>query len=227
MTTLHLPARARTAFGRMAADLRRVFGDRFVALLASGTHSSVGFATGVTAGDLDAIGPLVDVWQRDDLEAPLLLTPHEFRRSLDAFPVEYQAILDHHEVIAGEPPFDGLVIDRDHLRRACETQAKSHLIHLRQGWLESAGHDGRLAGLIVRSAPALRALLTDVARLMSEDGGTDALDGARLAGADVDLIRSVIALEGDPTHAPQLVRRLPDYLDLSERLWQYVDTWTS
>lgn len=211
----------------MAADLRRVFGDRFVALLASGTHSSVAFAARVTAGDLDAIGPLVDVWQRDDLEAPLLLTPHEFRRSLDAFPVEYQAILDHHEVIAGQPPFDGLVIDRDHLRRACEAQAKSHLIHLRQGWLESAGHDGRLAGLIVRSAPALRALLTDVARLMSDDGTADALDGARLAGVDVDLIRGVIALEGDPAHAPQLVRRLPDYLDQSERLWQYVDTWTS
>ena len=211
----------------MAADLRRVFDDRFVSLVATGAHSSVAFAPTVTPGDLEALGPLVDVWQRDDLEVPLLLTRHEFHRSLDAFPVEYQAIIDHHEVMAGVPPFEGLVIDPVHLRRACETQAKSHLIHLRQGWIESAGHDGRLAGLIVRSAPALRALLTDLARLKSDAEQADALDGARAAGLDVDLIRSVISLEGDDAHAPKLVRRLPEYVAQSERLWQYVDTWTS
>ena len=209
----------------MAADLRRVFGDRFVALVASGRHSSVAFATDILAGDLEALGPLVDVWQREDLESPLLLTPRDFDRSLDAFPVEYQALLDHHEVIAGVPPFEGRVIDSDDLRRACETQAKSHVIHLRQGWIDSAGHETRLAGLLVRSAPALRALLPDVARLMAETAPADPLDGARLAGLDVDLVRSLIALEDDPAHAPQLVRRLPDYLAQSEYLWTALDTW--
>ena len=36
------------------------------------------------------------------------MTPDEFRRSLDAFPLEYQAILDRHTVIAGTPPFAGV-----------------------------------------------------------------------------------------------------------------------
>ncbi len=211
----------------MATDLRRVFDDRFVALVASGVHSAVAFASTVTPGDLEALGPLVDVWQRDDIETPLLLTPHEFRRSLDAFPVEYQALLDHHVVIAGMPPFEDLFIDRANLRRACEVQAKSHLIHLRQGWIENVGHDDRLAALIVRSAAALRALLANVARLMVNADEAEAVAGARVAGLEVDLIRAVLALEADPAHAPHLVRRLPEYLTQSERLWAYVDSWTS
>lgn len=211
----------------MAADLQRVFGERFVALVASGTHTAVGFAATITPGDLEAVGPLVGAWQRDDVETPLLLTPHEFRRSLDAFPVEYQALLDHHDVIAGEPPFAQLVIDRGNLRRACEVQAKSHLIHLRQGWIENVGHDDRLAALIARSSPALRALLADVARLTVEAGNVDALAGANVSGLDLDLIRNILALENDAAHAPHLVRRLPDYLTQSERLWAFVDTWTS
>lgn len=224
-TRLHLPARIREGFERMAADLRRVFGDRFVALVASGAHSGVGFASSIVPGDLEALGPLVDAWQRDDLATPLLLTPHEFHRSLDAFPVEYQALLDHHDVIAGDPPFAGLVIDRANLRRACEVQAKSHLIHLRQGWIDNVGHDERLAALILRSAPALRALLSDVARLTVDGSDASALAGAGVAGLDLELVRHILTLEDDPAHAPQLVRRLPDYLAQSDRLWTFVDTW--
>jgi len=204
-----------------------VFGERFVALVASGPTRSVAFAASITPGDLEALGPLFELWLRDDLEAPLLLTPSEFRRSLDTFPVEYQALLDRHTVIAGEAPFGDLVIDRDNLRRACEVQARSHLLHLRQGWIECAGHDNRLAALLVRSSPALGALLSDVGRLQGPASDADALAGATAAQLDVDLVRAIVALDGAPEGAPQLVRRLPDYLALSERLWTFVDTWTS
>jgi hypothetical protein len=226
-TRLELPTRTRHGFERLAADLQRVFGERFVALVASGSTRSVAFAKAIAPGDLEALGPLVELWERDDLDVPLLLTPSEFRRSLDTFPVEYQALLDRHAVIAGEPPFANLVIDRDNLRRACEVQARSHLLHLRQGWIECAGNDERLAALIIRSSPALRALLSDVARLMVSADDADALAGAGAAQLDVALVGEIIALEQAPEHAPHLVRRLPDYLALSERLWTFVDTWTS
>jgi len=167
------------------------------------------------------------VWLRDSLEAPLLLTASEFRRSLDTFPVEYQALLDRHTVIAGEPPFADLTIDRDALRRACEVQARSHLLHLRQGWIECAGNEDRLAALIVRSSPALRALLSDVGRLLRPEAEADALAGATAAQLDVDLVGAIVALDGAPEHGRRLVGRLPDYLALSEQLWTFVDTWTS
>ncbi len=109
-------------------------------MVATGRTTSVAFVTELAAGDLDAAGALVETWRHDDLSVPLVVTPDEFRRSLDVFPLEYQAILDHHVVIAGTPPFDGVRIDRAALRRACEVQARGHLVHLRQGWIQAAGH---------------------------------------------------------------------------------------
>jgi hypothetical protein len=46
------------------------------------------------------------------------MTPDEFRRSLDAFPLEYQAIIDRHVVLAGRSPFSEAEISPADLRRA-------------------------------------------------------------------------------------------------------------
>ena len=186
------------------------------------------FAASITSGDLDAIGALTETWHREDLETPLLLTEAEFRRSLDTFPVEYQAIIDRHAVISGRPPFENATVPLDQLRRACEVQAKGHLIHLRQGWIEAAGHAETLAALLLRSAAPLRALLTNVARLhgIAETADGDrAIAGARVAGLPDDLVRDILALEDAPHRAHRLIAELPRYLAASEMLWVFVDTW--
>lgn len=228
MPGLSLAAHAHRAFERLAQDLTRILADRFVALVASGPHSSVVFATDIAAGDLEASSALVHTWHRDGLDTPLLITADEFRRSLDAFPLEYQAIVDRHLVIAGTPPFTDIVVEPQHLRRACEVQAKSHLIHLRQGWIDAAGHETELAGVVARSAGSLRALLSNVARLSNAHGdGDPALAGARAAGLDQNLVRDILAIETAPEHAHALVRRLPEYLAATEHLWAFVDGWTA
>src|SRR5205814_1580625 len=112
--------------------------------------------------DLEALGPLVGQWRREGLDTPLVMTPEEFRRSLDAFPLEFQAILDRHVVIAGHAPFDGVAIDPSDLRRAVEIQARSFLIHVRQGWLQGASDHDELDELLRRSAQPLRALLSSL-----------------------------------------------------------------
>jgi hypothetical protein len=226
---LTLAPAARHAFDRLAQDVVRVFGPRFVALVASGPHSSVVFTSEIQPGDLEALGALRDTWRHDKLDTPLLLTPHEFRRSLDAFPLEYQAIVDRHVVIAGEPPFVDLVFDPQQLRRACEVQAKSHLIHLRQGWVEAAGHDADLIALIRRSAGPLRALLSNVARLgpATPHDADLAAAGARIAGLDGTLVHEILAVEATPDSARHLVRRLAEYVAVTERLWAFVDGWAS
>ena len=89
-------------------------------------------------------------WHDAGLATPLLLAAHEFGRSLDAFPLEFGAILADHVVVAGSDPFDGLRVDAADLRRACEVQARSHLLHLREGYLETRGRGDALADLIVR-----------------------------------------------------------------------------
>jgi hypothetical protein len=228
MADLDLTPTARRRFERLAGDIARIFEARLVGVVATSQTQSVVFAESVTSGDLDAAGALVETWHKDELDTPLLLTAAEFRRSLDAFPVEYRAIVDRHVVIAGQPPFQDLVVSLDHLRRACEVQAKGHLIHLRQGWLEAAGHDEELADLIFRSAAPLAAVLSNVARLHGASSGEHdeaAIAGARLAGLPESLIRDVLALDAAPDRSRHLVRELPAYLAASEQLWTFVDTW--
>jgi hypothetical protein len=118
-------------------------------------------------------------------------------------------------------------VDPDDLRRACEVQAKGHLIHLRQGWIAAAGHDEELAALVVHSAPALAALLASVARLDAHAAAEPnaARAGARLAGLPDALIGRVLALIREPDGAPAVVADLPAYLQATETLWTFVDTW--
>jgi hypothetical protein len=215
---------ARRAFDRMAGDFARVFGPRFTALVAYSPDRAAAFAETVSASDLDALSMLTEVWHRSGLATPLVLTGDEFRRSLDAFPLEYQAILDRHIVIAGTPPFAGAAVPREELRRACETQAKGHLVHLRQSWLDSAGHSEDLALRIVGSAMPLRVLLTQVAALGG--GGADAAAFAAEAfPAHADVLRAVLALEPDGLGAKAMISRLPQYLAACEAIWAFVDEW--
>ena len=216
------------AFARLSADVTRVFGDRFVALVAYGANASFAFASDVQPGDLEALGALAEAWRRDGLASPLVMTPDEFRRSLDAFPLEYQAILDQHTVVAGTPPFDGIRIDPDDLRRACETQARSHLIHLRQGWIDHGAHEAELEHLLVRSAGPFRALLSSLARLYGRAHHADAELAAfaeSTIGVSTSLVLAVLALAGPHDHSTVPLPRMEDYLHATEQLWSFVDKW--
>ena len=221
------PSRQR-AFGRLAGDLQRVFRDRFVALVASDQTSSVAFVTDLAGDDLEALAPLSAAWHRDGLATPLVMTRGEFERSLDAFPLEYQAMLDRHCVIAGTPPFAGVTVRAEDLRRACEAQARGHLIHLRQGWIQAGGHDDELIALLGRSAAPFRALLSNVARLHRAAHDTDA-DLAAFAhdriGMSAEIAGGVLALDTHPDEGPALVRRLGEYLAAAQQLWNFVDAW--
>lgn len=222
---LELSTTARRAFDGMAADFSRVLGGRFAALVAYAPDRGAAFATSIDSADLDALSMLTEVWHRSGLSTPLLLTSDEFRRSLDAFPLEYQAILDRHIVITGTPPFAGASVPREELRRACETQAKGHLVHLRQSWIDAAGHTDDLAERVVGSALPLRVLLTQVASLRGNDSGDAVAFAAETFPAHAEILRAVLALEPDGVGAKGVVSRLPQYLAACEAIWEFVDEW--
>lgn len=208
------------AFEAVARDLRRVFGDRLTSLVAYGDAEGDGAHTlalveRVAFGDLAQCAALVATWHRLGLATPLILTHDEFRRTLDVFPLEYGDIITHHSVIVGSNPFAGLAVPEADLRRGCEQQAKSHLIHLREGFLETRGDPAAVGRMIAASAPAFRALLQNLERL--EPGAI------RRAGISEDLPREVSAA-GDATIAEPSAL-LSRYIAAVERLWQYVDAW--
>jgi|SRR5579871_4051993 len=197
-------------------DLRRIFGDRLQSLstYGDGAHALV-IVTTLTVDDLHACAERTAAWHAAHLATPLLLAAHEFESALDAFPLEFGAILAHHTVVAGKAPFDGLTVESADLRRAVEVQARSQLIHLREGFLETRGDANALALLIVDSAPAFTALVASVRRLNAAfDPGPAAKPILALAGAH-DLA------------AADAERLFPAYVDAVERLVNYVDRWTA
>src|SRR5262249_17737040 len=157
-------------------DLREVFATRLLSLVAYRTApgvarsdtSTLAVVEGLSVDDLRACSRRVESWHESGLATPLLIAAHEFERSLDAFPYEFGAILADHVVVAGVNPFEGLRVDPADMRRACEIQARGHLLHLREGFLETRDRGDALAELMTRSLAPLTLLIRSLVRL---DGG--------------------------------------------------------
>jgi hypothetical protein len=180
----------------------------------------------LTPDDLAALVPLVPRWRAAGNSVPLLLTRDELERSLDIFPIEYSAIAASHELVAGIDPFARMAIASADLRRACERQVKSHLIHLREGLLETGGRPSAIATLVESSAAPFRAVLQAVARLhdkQTTDDGALAAFAESTLGLPGGVVRDVLGADsGRPVDAQSL---MPAYLALTEQLWTLVDTW--
>jgi len=243
-------------------DLRGIFGSRLQALAmygereaahARGNHGAhargahghdhhgpptrtLAVVDSMTRDDLRAAATRVDSWHDAGLATPLLLEAREFEQSLDAFPLEFGAILADHVVVSGANPFTSLRVDAADLRRAVEVQARGHLLHLREGYLETRGRADAVSMLILQSAPAFAALVSSIARLEGR-ADADAAASARhversvsgvgaAAASEQTVISRVVAL----AHAHDLAsadaeQLLPPYLDAVERIVAYVDGW--
>jgi hypothetical protein len=216
----------RTALDALASDLQRLFGARLHSIVAYGLdgravqtprvlHSLV-LVERLTFEDLMACVPLTSGWRARRLAVPLILPREEFLRTLDVFPLEYGDIIADHVVVSGRDPFAGVSVAEADFRRAIELQAKSHLIHLREGLLETQGRSETIAQLIAASVPVYQSLLRNIERLEMTDGDATAHTQPshrllqELAGG------SAIA---DPT---ALLER---YLADAERIWRTVDGW--
>lgn len=214
MARVFLDQAERGALQRLAADLGRVFGDRLQSIAAYGAdrplHTLV-LVERVSFDDLAACVPLTNGWRRDGLAVPLVLSRPEFLRTLDVFPVEYGAIIDDHVLVLGNDPFVGCHVRDADLRRAVELQARSHLIHLREGYLEAGGSAEAVARLIARSAPAFQALVRNLARL-APDAIPDSTETLQGEISSVNTIAEPSAL---------LARYVADV----ERIWRHVDAW--
>ena len=244
----------RQAAEGLATDIRAVVDARLRALLVYEAHGLLGDAGAGPAiageteilqddhvhtlavvehlsyDDLARLAPLAANWQKQGLAVPLFLAPGELRRSLDAFPLEFSQILARHVVIAGDDPFAGFGVTDVDLRRACETQVRSHLLHLREGFLQAAGNPRRVSELVAASVVPLRALIVNIARLHGVDAhGPDAL--ARFVEERLGLVtKGLTPLLS--AKRPEQVRDLdagaffPDYLRAVEQLATLVDEWT-
>jgi len=242
------------AVQRIEGELRDIFGSRLLSLVVygermraarepdrkaghSGRHvdresqpvQTLAIVESLGRDDLRACARRVKGWHDGGLATPLVLASHEFERSLDAFPLEFGAILADHTIVAGANPFEQLAVDAADLRRAVEVQARSHLLHLREGYIETGGRGDALAVLIVQSAPAFAGLIMSLARLegrATDDPLIAARQGDNLLGID-GVLAKIVELTGvREIRSADADRLFPPYLDAVQRLVQYVDTWS-
>ena len=215
-------------------DLQHIFAGRLHGFAAYGDPNatpaqSLALVHAISADDLAACAARASAWHRAGCATPLLLTREEFAGSLDAFPLEYGEILDTHRVIHGDNPFNGLTIRDEDVRRACEMQVKSLLLHLREDFIESHGRPADVAALVTDSAPAFAQLLRRLAQLDDVTCSSNQ-DLCNFAGArpklDARVVGDVLALAKNPSGAGVDAARLfPQYLAAVEALWKFVDRW--
>lgn len=215
-------------------DLHHIFGARLQGFVAYGDPDatpapSLALVQSITAEDLAACAARASSWHRAGCATPLLLTRDEFAGSLDAFPLEYGAILDSHRVLHGGNPFAGLTIRDEDLRRAVEVQVKSLLVHLREDYIECGGRTSDVTALVAESAPAFAQLLRRLARLddvvcqSTADIANYACGRPRL---DPRVVGDVLALSRNSSASGVDATKLyPDYLAAVEALWRFVDRW--
>jgi hypothetical protein len=243
-----LPARVAHAVRLLESDLRTVFGGRLVSLVLYGSHVTAGSSHGgdgrdggrdpihtlalvssLGYADLAACAARAEAWGGAGLGVPLFLSPAEFASSLDAFPMEYGAIIARHVTIVGDDPFAGISVRAEDRRRACEVQAKSHLIHLREGFLQAEGRPAAVGRLILQSIDSFAALLAHLADL--DGAGHDSPEAvARYAASRIGLADSLVTrlltLDDRPGLADDEAAQLyPPYLEASERVARFVDSW--
>jgi hypothetical protein len=234
----------------LVREVQEIFGVRLQSLVAYALHVTGGGHTThharhdefartqtlaivetLTREDLTRCAGHIADWHTRGLATPLFLAAHEFERSLDAFPLEFGTILADHVVVFGKNPFEGLNVNSSDVRRACEVQARSHLLHLREGFLEARGRADALSVLIVRSAAPFSALLTSLARLEGVAPRDPAAAGRHAErtlqltpGSVTDVVKLVDVSEISSAEATRI---FPAYFDAVERLVKYVDGWSA
>ena len=189
----------------LAAQLTGIFGDRLrmVAAFGDTANNTCAVVQSLTLDDLDRCAAHASAWTKGGLDMPLFLLETELRRVLDAFPLELSEIIATRRVIKGSDLFEDILVPKRDLRRGCEVQARGHVLHLREGYIEAAGNAAAIAKLVAAAILPFRALVKNVARL--EGIAPKALV------TELDL--------------PNFEKAFPDALVAAERIVDYVDTW--
>jgi hypothetical protein len=189
----------------LVTELKEVFGDR-LAMVATfgGSADTCAIVRSLSIDDLDRCASLAPKWSKAGLGVPLLIVKDDLPRALDAFPLELTEILATRQVVAGEDLLANLAVPKTELRRACEVQARAHVLHLREAYIEAGGDQKAKDTLVAAAVAPFRALVTNVARL----------DGISPKALVTQL------------NLDNFEKGFPEALRAAERIVDYVDRWS-
>jgi hypothetical protein len=159
-------------------DVKGVFGEQLEGMLLYGSAVRGEFLPGrsnlnilllVSSYDsavLKKYGALHRHWSKEQIVVPLFLTEEELHTSAAVFPLEFLEIQEQHRVLGGRDPFIGFHVKTDRLRETVVQGVTSHLLRLRQRYVEGGGSDDATTILLPLSITSIVPLLRGVQRLL-------------------------------------------------------------
>lgn len=177
---------------------------------------------------LRELSAVTRAWREAGNHPPMTFTEREWRESGDVFAMEYADILERNKVLYGDPPFAGIVVDRDDLRLQLEREAMGVLLRLRGGVLLAGNDSGEQIKLMSASLSTLMAVFRGILRLAGRTPPHGYAEIAREVGAltGVDatpfetVARQVRDSKAIPKERAQVV--LGAYLTAMEAVTAYV-----
>jgi len=159
-------------------DVKGVFGEQLEGMLLYGSAVRGEFLPGrsnlnilllVSSYDsavLKKYGALHRHWGKEQIVVPLFLTEEELHTSAAVFPLEFLEIQEQHRVLGGRDPFIGFHVKTDRLRETVVQGVTSHLLRLRQRYVEGGGSDDATTILLPLSITSIVPVLRGVQRLL-------------------------------------------------------------
>jgi predicted nucleotidyltransferase len=121
-----------------------------------------------SAETLDLMRKPIREWLKAGHAMPVFVPKEEVSLYADALPVEFLDMQDHHKVIYGSNPLDGLRIDRSNLRAQCLQELSVKQLKLRQAILLVDADVKKLRKVLLDSLPSVLTLYRAVLRLETE-----------------------------------------------------------
>lgn len=206
----------------LVSALKQAHGAELVSVLVHGSAVRGGWREG---SDVDVVIVLRDA-SREALERAanalqgarwsarieaMILVEAEIARAADVFPVFYDEIKQHHEVLHGSDPFAALTIERAHLRLRIEQELREAQIRMRRGVIDAQGSRDQLRGLVARKIKQVRSPLRALLELCGKGGDHELWAVMKAAGALVSADASALSkVDEDPLAAHDALVTLLD-----------------
>ena len=233
----------RMSLDELVGQLRQVHGAALVAVVLYGSTASDEQVPGISDQNvlvivdaldmaaLRSLGQTARAWQEAGNPPPLLLTRREWRGSSDVFPMEYADILEHHRVLAGTLPLEGVTVRMSDLRLQVEQEALGKLQRLRRAVMTAGTDASRQRELMRQSLSAMLVIFRSVVRMHGEPVPRDSalvIDrAAALGGFNATPFKRVLKLKrGEPVAEAEVEGLLVGYVGGAEELRDHLDRHT-
>jgi hypothetical protein len=186
----------------------------------------------VRAPVLALAADVIRQWVKKDHPMPFIFDEQTFAQSTDIFPIDYLNMQDHHEVLWGSDPLQGIRIDQRFLRLQCESEMRGKLIHLKSQYVLNCHKPKDLLKLMTVTLMDFDRVMTGVLHLLKQrpQGGRREIVAQLAQSAD---FQPGVFLELYDIHdghkdcrdASQIQQLFEHYLTALQAITKFVDTY--